>query len=171
MVHRDDGRLVERFKLAIHNEEQPVPVYALVLGKHSPKLKEVDGSARSGCKVGVANGMRAYTCQNTTMAQLAEKLRNVAGGYLDHAVVDLTGLKGAYDFVLSWTPRGKFLRGASTGGDTSQPSGAAPVAAEPAGDLTVFEAVDRQLGLKLAAQKHPMPVIVVDHADRTPAEN
>jgi uncharacterized protein (TIGR03435 family) len=37
------------------------------------------------------------------MAQLAEKLRSVAGGYLDHAVVDLTGLKGAYDFVLSWT--------------------------------------------------------------------
>jgi hypothetical protein len=37
------------------------------------------------------------------MAQLAEKRRSVAWGYRDHAVVDLTGLKGAYDFVLSWT--------------------------------------------------------------------
>jgi uncharacterized protein (TIGR03435 family) len=36
---------------------------------------------------------------------------------------------------------------------------------------TVFEAVEKQLGLKLTAQKHPMPVIVIDQAKRKPTEN
>ena len=31
--------------------------------------------------------------------------------------------------------------------------------------------VERQLGLKLTAQKHPMPVVVIDHINRTPTEN
>jgi uncharacterized protein (TIGR03435 family) len=37
--------------------------------------------------------------------------------------------------------------------------------------FTLFEAVDRQLGLKLRLQKHPMPVLIVDHIDRQPTEN
>jgi len=31
--------------------------------------------------------------------------------------------------------------------------------------------VDRGLGLKLAAQSHPMPVIVIERVDRAPTEN
>jgi uncharacterized protein (TIGR03435 family) len=37
--------------------------------------------------------------------------------------------------------------------------------------LTLYEAVSRQLGLKLATQKHPMQVVVIDHLERTPTEN
>lgn len=164
--------LEQRFKLVVHKEDQPVPVYALTLpNKKSPKLKETDGSARAGCKLGVDNGLRTYTCQNTTIAQFAEKIRQVAGGYLNHPVVDLTGLKGAYDFAVSWTPVGRTLGAVGRAGDTSQPSGAVPAAVEPNTGLTIFEAVDKQLGLKLAAQKHPLPVVVIDHMDRTPTEN
>jgi uncharacterized protein (TIGR03435 family) len=36
--------------------------------------------------------------------------------------------------------------------------------------VTVYEAVDKQLGLKLEEQKHPVPVVVIDHVDRTPSE-
>ena len=94
----------------------------------------------------------------------------MAAGYLDHPVVDLTGLKGAYDFAVSWTGvnRVRALAGKTADG---QPSGAAPAAADPSISLTIFEAVDKQLGLKLAAQKHPMPSIVIDHLERTPTEN
>jgi uncharacterized protein (TIGR03435 family) len=46
-----------------------------------------------------------------------------------------------------------------------------PGASDPNGTLSVFESIDKQLGLKLAVQKHPMPVVVVDHAKHAPTEN
>ena len=46
-----------------------------------------------------------------------------------------------------------------------------PVASERPNGMTVFEAVDRQLGLKLALQKHSMQVIVIDQVNRKPSEN
>jgi uncharacterized protein (TIGR03435 family) len=60
---------------------------------------------------------------------------------------------------LNWT---------SIGGAPRQDSGAA---AEPDGSMTVFEAVDKQLGLKLEAQKRPAPMLVIDHIDPKPADN
>jgi uncharacterized protein (TIGR03435 family) len=44
------------------------------------------------------------------------------------------------------------------------------VATEPSG-ITVFEAIDRQLGLKVETQKRPMPVVVIDHVNQAPTEN
>jgi uncharacterized protein (TIGR03435 family) len=159
--------LEERFRLKVHKEDQPVPVYALTGSK--PKIKEADPSSRSTCTRSAADGLVHYTCVNTTMAQLAEKLPNVAGGYLDHPMVDLTGLKGGYDFILSWTPRNRLL-GGGRGPAPAAADGGAASADRPVG-FTIFEAVDRQLGLKLASQKHPMPVLVIDHIERKPAEN
>jgi uncharacterized protein (TIGR03435 family) len=43
--------------------------------------------------------------------------------------------------------------------------------AEPVDGLTVVEAVDRQLGLELVARRRAMPVIVIDHVERTPTGN
>src|SRR5215475_8314664 len=48
------------------------------------------------------------TCKNMTLAQLAERLQGYAPNYLDHPVVDLTGITGAWDFTVSWTPRPAF---------------------------------------------------------------
>jgi uncharacterized protein (TIGR03435 family) len=149
--------LVQRFKLAVHKEEKVVPVYALTVGKQTPKLKETAGGDEQ-CKMQVIEGVRTYKCQNMTMAGLADRLGTVAKAYLDHPVVDLTGLTGAYDFTLAWTGRGKLL-------------GTAPGSDQPAGGMTVFEAVSKQLGLDLAARKHALPGIVVDHVERAPAEN
>lgn len=162
--------IVQRFKLATHNDTQPLPVFALVLGKGSPKLKKSDGSARSDCKRGVALNGLTYACQNTSMAQLAERLPDVAGNYIIHPMVDLTGLRGAYDFSLTWTPKARLARVAGRGNDIGQPAGAVVQASTPDGDLTIFEAIDKQLGLKLEERKHPMPVMVIDHVERTPAE-
>jgi uncharacterized protein (TIGR03435 family) len=161
--------LAERFKLVVHNDEQPVPVYALTPGKRNVKLKEADGSARSSCKNFSQDEGNIQTCQNTTMTQFAERLRNMAPGYLgDHPVVDLTGLKGSYDFTLSFAWITRFTPAGRGGGDSS---GGVAAASDPNGGITVFEAVDKYLGLKLAAQKYPMPVIVIDHLERTPTEN
>jgi uncharacterized protein (TIGR03435 family) len=35
-------------------------------------------------------------------------------------------------------------------------------------DTTLFEAVDKQLGLKLELQKHPVPVVAIDKVERLP---
>ena len=155
--------LAERFALKVHREEQPVTVYALTVGQ--PKLKKADPAGRSGCRAGAADGAITLTCQNTTMAQLTERLPEVATSYIDHPVVDLTGLSGVYDFEIRWTPKNRVQQGrAATAGDN------APAASDPSG-LTLYEAVDRQLGLKLATRKHALPVLVIDHIDRTAAEN
>lgn len=151
--------LIERFKLAIHNEERPVPVYVLEAGK-KPKLKESDGTARSDCKIENTD-RRYYVCQNTTMAQFAERLPNVSAAYIHPPLLDLTGIKGAYDFRLYWTPKGVLSSASPKVGDT---------ASTPVDEVTVFEAVDKQLGLKLEEQKHAVPVVAIDKVERTPSE-
>lgn len=163
--------LTQRFKLAIHQEKQPVPVYALTAPKGAGKLKPADGAGRTGCTFTPADGAILYSCRNTTLAQFADKLPTVAGGYLDHTMVDLTELKGAFDFDVTFAPANR-VNGA-VGRNDAQPAGAGatPVAIAPSGGISLFEAIDKQLGLKLAAQKYPMPVIVVDHMERTPTDN
>jgi len=146
--------IVERFKLETHSEEQPAPVFALSLGKRAPKLNEAGGSGHSECRSSLGAAGITCTCRNTTMAQLAERLPDIAGAYIVHPMVDLTGLKGAYDFSLIWTPRARLADFASGRAETGV-------------NLTVFEAIDQQLGLKLEEQKHPMPVIVIDRVERS----
>jgi len=155
--------IVQRFKLVTHTEDQPMLVYVLEAGK-KPKLKESDGSARSDCTTqGTVKG-RTFTCQNTTMAQFAERVPPAAGAYITPPLLDLTGIKGAYDFELYWTPKAQLQNGATKGGDPSQ-------ASLPVNELTIFEAVDKQLGLKIEQQKHPIPMMVIDKVKRTPSEN
>ena len=88
-------------------------------------------------------------CRNLTAAAIADNLRQMAGGYLDHDVVDSTKLEGAWDFDLEWTPRGV-------------------LAAKGADGMSVFDAVEKQLGLKLELQNVPMESFVVERVNRKP---
>jgi uncharacterized protein (TIGR03435 family) len=51
------------------------------------------------------------------------------------------------------------------------PSGSGQPAADPNGAISFFDAVDKQLGLKLEKEKRSLPVLVIDHIDETPTEN
>jgi uncharacterized protein (TIGR03435 family) len=169
--------LKDRFKLATHNEDQPISVYAMVADR--PKLKRANPSNRAGCrrapppagKATASASLFSMICQNTTMAQLAESLQRISGIYILHPVIDSTGLEGAWDFVLNWSPP-HLLQGC---GGCSREAGLAAVAAAagagPNGSLTLVEALDRQLGLKLKLQKHPMPILVIDHVEQKPTDN
>jgi len=161
--------LVDRFKMAYHTEERPVNVYSLVSVK--PKMKKADPASRTGCRYGNAPAgsppaALAWTCQNTTMAYFASRLRSFAAGNLDWPVTDGTGLEGGWDFTLVFI-RNVLAFGAREAG----PAADVPVATDPIGGYTILEAVDKELGLKLVLQKRPMPVIVIDHLEQNPTEN
>jgi uncharacterized protein (TIGR03435 family) len=157
--------LTDRFGLKVHKDTQPVSVYALTAAK--PKLKDADPAERTTCQLHNVSGARSFTCTNVTMAQFAERIRRVPAANLDHPVVDMTELKGSYDFTLDWAPPRRTNRPEATAGGES----AVPSASDPSRGLTLFEAVERQIGLKLTARKHPMTVVVIDHVERKPTEN
>jgi len=152
--------LADRFKLVVHKDSKPLDAFVLSLGKGKPKLKEADGSGAPGCQFQQPSGPPEpgkvqqinYSCHNMTMEAFATQVHQMAGGYLTSPVVDTTGLKGAWDFDLKWTGRGAL---AQAGGD----------------GISIFDAVDKELGLKLEFQKYPAPVIVVDSANRKPTDN
>ena len=107
---------------------------------------------------------RLVTCENMTMAQFAQQLQGLESGDFPNEVADATGLHGAWDFTLSYTPSYQ-LR------DTGQPSGDATAASTPNGGISIFDAVSKQLGLKLEMRKRVMPVLVIDHMEDKPADN
>jgi uncharacterized protein (TIGR03435 family) len=167
--------LKDRFKMTYHTEDRPVTAYALVSGK--PKMKKADPDSRTSCKNGNAPpgappGSRVLTCQNITMAQFAEKLQNMTQE-LSWPVPDATGIEGGWDFTLMFSMGRPMMMGAGPGrgGDAGPAGSVLPSASEPTDGLTLFEAVEKQLGLKLEKQKRSMPVIVVDHIEQKPTEN
>jgi uncharacterized protein (TIGR03435 family) len=107
--------------------------------------------------------VRKVTCvsQNSTIDLLAQNLRRwLPGDWLDLPVVDQTGLKGGYDFSLTWTMTD---RSPSAGGVAAE-------AVEPGG-VDLFDAIQEQLGLKVEQRKLPVDRIVVDRIERVPTAN
>jgi uncharacterized protein (TIGR03435 family) len=142
--------LADRFKLAVHQEQRPLSVYGLVVTKKGSRLvPAADTSARPVCTRAVGAGLAAVAdCKNMTMADLGKALQQMAGLYADRDVIDATGLPGPYDFRLEWVGRPNIDNGG----------------------LTMPDALDKQLGLKLDSRKLPMPVTVIDHIER-PSDN
>jgi uncharacterized protein (TIGR03435 family) len=140
--------LTERFQLKLHRETQERPVYALVVAKNGPKLKESAPDKEPSTSVG--GGRTSHlTMTRATMEQFAVQL-STSG--LDRPVVDKTGLAGHYDITLNWIP--EF---------------AGPPAPNSDG-VNVFTAVQEQLRLKLETEKAPIEILVIDHAEK-PSEN
>jgi len=166
--------LVTRFKMTYHEEERPFTAYTLIADK--PKLKKADPDSRIFCRRGQAApgsppGSQKLTCQNATMTFFVEQLLTGFPG-LNWPVLNATGLDGGWDFTLTYSALPPALlnaagRGGPAGGDT----GALPSASDPSGGYTIFEAIEKELGLRLKAEKRNEKVIVIDHLDTTPTEN
>jgi uncharacterized protein (TIGR03435 family) len=176
--------LIDRFKLAAHMESRMVSGYALVVAK--PKLRKADPSNRAGCKEGPgADGARAnwkdprlanpaasrlVTCRNMTIAQFAAELSKPTGEegpilFNFPPVVDATKIEGRYDMTINFTPPRVFqnIGAATANGDTG--------ASEPDGAISIFEALEKQLGLKLESRKVTGRVLVIDHVNEMPTDN
>ena len=174
--------LEERFALKTHKEDKPLPTLALTLGK-SPKLKEGDNSGETGCKpqsaAGNVNGpgtitfstrdgpsgavttirtgpdsMVTYACRNVSMASFVNLIRTMIVTNLGpNPIPDETGLKGVWSFDLSYT-MGISL---PMGGEGKR--------------VSINDAIEKQLGLKLEKREIPTPVLVVDKVNETPTPN
>lgn len=163
--------LIERFKLAIHTEQRPGSGYALVAAK--PRLQKADPATRTKCVEGpgtngrdprVSNPLlsRLVTCRNMTLGEFAEQLPRLSRGYIRGEVLDATGIKGSYDLALSFSGMSQAPMAPAAGGIA---------ATDPIGDLTIFAALERQVGLKLEKRNIPVPVVVLDHIEETPTDN
>ena len=172
--------LVERFKLATHLEDRPVNAYVLLADK--PKLTKADPTNRTGWKEGPGNDgrdprntnsvlSRLVTAKNMTMAQFAEDLIRMASGYVRTPVEDATGIEGAFDFTINFTPAGLLTGGPGAGQNGGQAPGTAPAASDPTGGLSLPDAINKQMGLKLDQRKRQMPVLVIDHVEEKPIDN
>lgn len=160
--------LADRFKLAVHQEDRPFDSYTLLAA--NPKMKKADPANRASCHVVWGDekdpSIEVLTCQNTTMSQFAQQFQSSASGYLKSPVLDATHLEGAYDFVVRFNS----LRDVQTRA-TPAPSADAAAASDPGGAISLFDAIDKQLGLKLEKQIRPTPMLVIDHIEEKPTEN
>jgi uncharacterized protein (TIGR03435 family) len=150
--------LADRFKLAAHQDTKDMPAYVLTVGKGGAKLHPAasPGPRKTSRGEGDPSINNHLKCESFSMADLAEMLPQFARNWVDHPVVDKTGLNGSFDFQLDWMGPNPY-RAAK-----ANPDG--PTA------VNVFDAVEK-IGLKLDAQKQPMPVLVVDSVNEKPADN
>lgn len=166
--------LAEKFNLKTHFEDRQVNAYTLATDK--PKLAAANPADRTRWKEGPAPNAadtrntnpilsRLVTCQNMTMAEFAENLQNIAPGYVHLPVTDSTGLKGSFSFSFTFTPVG-IATGPGRG--DAPPAGSA---VDPNGAITLFEALNRQLGLKLEPERRTIQVLVIDHVDEKPVDD
>jgi uncharacterized protein (TIGR03435 family) len=150
--------LADRFKLATHVENRELPVYFLMLAKNVPKFK-IATPGESYPKGNLAFPWQAGTVVSVLPTDPGSiKLMSLGASMttftetisrrLRRTIVDKTGLKGNYDFQLQWS----IDEYAETGPAANWPS--------------LFKALQEQLGLKLESGKGPVPVIVIDHAEK-----
>jgi uncharacterized protein (TIGR03435 family) len=196
--------LAERFKLVIHREQKEMQVYDLVVAKGGLKIREAvedpakDGDADApppllgrgggrgpnldkdgypippkgcnGCLM-VTNGKARMHLEKETMQGFADMLSDQQG----KPVTDATGLKGKYDFDVTFNMEtmgpGRAGLAPPPGGGAAGACGDAPLSADSDMGVPLAGAIQSQLGLKLEPKKGQVEMIVVDHAEKVPTEN
>jgi len=192
--------LKERFQLALHHATVQVSGYALVAAKGGPKLKESAGPVGESERNATTQGPVNLKAGKDGFPELFPGL-NMGGTFKDGTVrirfrdyplsdlvqqfsfalathvVDKTSLSGKYDFTLEFTPP---ENGALVGilsqlplapGQTAPLNTNGPNPGQIDSVPTVSSAMEKQLGLKLEATKIAIDSLVIDHVERTPAEN
>ncbi|HEU4692887.1 MAG TPA: TIGR03435 family protein, partial [Vicinamibacterales bacterium] len=155
--------LADRFRLVMHNERREFPIYKLVMARADnrlgPRIHPADCVPRPqgggpqpddrqffcGTNVGVGTML----VRGGTMTLLAQQLGRYAG--LGRPVVDATNLMGQFEWELKWTPD-------SADGNVAVDA------------VSIFTALQEQLGVKLEPSRGPVDVLVIDSV-APPSEN
>lgn len=139
--------LLDRFKMTVHRETRDLPVYVLLPGKGAPKVKP----ASSGGEPTLSGSATGAAFHNQPISRLTFLLTR----RMDRPVLDMTGLKGVYDYTVD----------TSGLGFNGQP------AADPSAGPSIFTAIQEGLNLQLEARKAPVEMLIIDHVEKIPTEN
>ena len=137
--------LGERLQVGVHFETRTLPVLALSLGKEAPKVHKSGAAGAGTLKPGGGRIVAQHLSMPEFAAVLSDPLRS--------PVVDQTGLPGRYDFTLDYS------------------SSAPEPGREPDERSETITLVHQQLGLLLESRKLPIPILIVDRAERIPTPN
>jgi uncharacterized protein (TIGR03435 family) len=148
--------LEDRFKLRVHWESRTMPVYALTVAKKGPRLTPTAGPAEQPMlltsRLPNGNSRSTFKYVDTSMQDFATEW----GDYMDHPVIDRTGLKGNFDFTLEWESEP----------DEPSSNGAGMIASRLHLGPSMFTALEENLGLKLETTKASVEVLVIDHVEQ-----
>jgi bla regulator protein blaR1 len=182
--------LEDRFKLKVRRESREVPAYAMTVARGGPKLKAFQ---EDSCvpfepgrlpppgpdgKLAVLCAMRSFKRPLNGSPSAWELPGDSLDGFaralgddMDRIVINKTGLAGKFDFHLEFMPDestpsilNALKQRAEQNGDP------AAAASDPSGGLSIFTAIQQQLGLKLDGSKGAREFLVIDRIER-PTEN
>jgi uncharacterized protein (TIGR03435 family) len=169
--------LADRFQLLGHYESRELPIYELILARHDGKLGpqlrqstvDCDVLSHSGTVMPRPAPRQAPICgadlsaehmifNALPMSRLALSLST----WVDRMVTDRTGLIGPFDLDLQWS-----LTQVPQFDPSGNPiAGTASRAPSDSSGLSIFTALQEQLGLKLESTKGPVDVLVIDHVEQ-----
>jgi uncharacterized protein (TIGR03435 family) len=146
--------LADRFKLRVHMETRELPAYRLITTKNGPKVTRA-----------ATDQPGSYALDGGSVLFHAMSMRAFADflsrrGPIDRPVIDGTGIDGLFDFQLklfevrSDMPLNELKRAYYEWDQGS----------------SIFTDLQKQLGMKLQAEKAPTTVVVIDSVAK-PSEN
>jgi uncharacterized protein (TIGR03435 family) len=135
--------LASRFHLSLHHASKEGTVHVLVLAKGGMKMQRNEAGAAS-FDVTTKEESVAVTGKRQPVSALVGFLSLKMG--VSGPVIDETGLNGEYNFTLEYTPA-EILTGARY-------------------KISLFDALQTQLGLKLESKRAPIDVLQIDYAEK-----
>jgi bla regulator protein blaR1 len=181
--------LEDRFKLKIRRESREVPAYALTIGRGGPKMKTFHEGSCVEFVAGKLPGLRpdgkppvfcnfrsfrrGLNGAQSTWELIGGSLDDFAkslGDDMDRIVINKTGIPGEFDFSIEFTPDESMPSVMNALRQRATQNGEPLVAPEPSGGLSIFTAIQQQLGMKLEPSKGPRDFLVIDRVEK-PTEN
>jgi len=142
--------LADRFSLTAHFEKRQLPVFAFTVAESGIRMKKADAGESPKIifkPVNPTSGVQGT--QVIAVRSTVQELADLYSKFMDRPVIDMTGLTDRFDFTVQYE--------ADT--DSQGPFGAVTAP-------TLFQAFEKQAGLKLRAAGGPVNVLVIDRAAR-----